>query len=484
MTTNVYQRYAISNLGFLPAEITYSLPQGWESYQPIIDFIEGNNETLSGELYRKIVSETPYDEALLDTIPEMPQSEVFYLYTAFSMICQKYIWCCGPEKCVDTLPRQIGIPYYAVCKHLGLPPNLTYSSLVLWNTRLIDSQKPPTVDNIRLVLNIAPAKYMKALDGFSAVHAAIEAKGGALIDSMLKIREAITDGNSLEKIKEELRKMGIFLKDLRHILAEMYNYCDRDGFWGFRRYIGGTDNKQFFPDGLKIEGIEETFTLKGGSGTQSPLMQALDRFFSVKHNPLARQYFDEMKVYMYPPHAQFLDYLATGPQIRDYTISTKDEELIKLFDSAVGEFANYRRLHYKLIHDYIMYNIKKDEELKEQDPDKKNIFESKGTGGTDPHVFLMDVIDKTLRSKIRGSKFNDPEENKSDSTAISDRDLTPSKDTEKMSETGNHSGKIAKTLNYPVSKTMSNLQWWCSWRGGVLLLFILLLLRAIRNMVL
>jgi len=416
--------FSVSEWGFLPRTTLDSLPASWNIFQPVLDFIQAHQESISGNKYRELIHNTPLREDLINQIPTLSNQEVIYLYTFFSMVCQKYIWCCGPEKSVDTLPKQIGLPYYLLSKRLGLKPTLSYATLVLWNVRKKNPEKPYTIDNITLAINIAPKQFYESLEGFCAVHAAIEAKGGEMIQSMMTIRESILTDEK-DKIKLSLKKISQYLKELRSILSEMYHYCDQEAFWGFRIYIGGTQDKNYFPEGLKIEGVEETFSLRGGSGTQSPLLQALDRFFHVEHNPEARSYFDEMKSYMYPPHAKFLDFLESKPHIREYVKESHDEELAHAYDKAVMEFVNYRKVHFKLVHDYIFWNIKKDEDSKEQrEPEKKNIFGHKGTGGTDPHVFLLDVIDRTLNARVNVKSENaKSKDSPNESTSTSDQEV-------------------------------------------------------------
>jgi len=99
--------YDVSENGFLGELNTYVLSEEFDIFKEIID----NLNVDDGKNFRKLVTELPQESQsyYLNMIKDKNYTEIKKIYNTFTFICQKYIWCCGLEERVQTLPYTIGL---------------------------------------------------------------------------------------------------------------------------------------------------------------------------------------------------------------------------------------------------------------------------------------------------------------------------------------------------------------------------------------
>lgn len=228
-----------------------------------------------------------------------------------------------------------GAQIYRELKSLSpLPPVLTYASSVMFNCRL--SNPEPEPEDIE-VLNTCTGTVDEAW--FYAISAAIESLSGPLL--LKAINECHVDAELIERMGD--------------LLLRMPERCNPRVFHEqVRPLLSGWEP----PNPLKIDG--EAVYWHGASAAQSPLFQAIDHLLNIQHPPEAKAYAQEMRNrYMLPQHAAYLNWLETN-------ITPIPNE------RAITALARFRRIHWAIVEMYI----------RKQDPD------AKGTGGTDPRIFL------------------------------------------------------------------------------------------------
>jgi indoleamine 2,3-dioxygenase len=157
-------------------------------------------------------------------------------------------------------------------------------------------------------------------------------------------------------------------------------------------YLSGTNKKEYFPNGLILEGIDNKFEYIGGSAAQSTLIQTYDIFFSVKHDGHAKEFLEKMREYMPEKHKKFLITMESHYKIIDYINFHNDDDLLHIYNICVKNLAKFRASHMSLVHNYIFKFTNK------KINSENNVNQNKGTGGTDPAVFLSATLNNTKKS--------------------------------------------------------------------------------------
>lgn len=109
----------------------------------------------------------------------------------FSILCciiQKYVWCCGTDGLLRTIPASIGLPLIKISQELRMIPFINYAAVFLYNWNLKDNSMPISPENLRLNYKLV---NNSGFEWFVCIHIAIEANGGVL-EEMLKIKEQLT----------------------------------------------------------------------------------------------------------------------------------------------------------------------------------------------------------------------------------------------------------------------------------------------------
>lgn len=408
-----FEEFHMTTLGFLPLQPSASFPSQWiEFYSEVIEAFNPASKENEGFQFREAISRVPYKPELIEAISSLRTEEVWHLYTFFVLAVQRYVWACGTGSFLDTIPKQLGLPLVSCAKILEMPPMISYHTMVLWNWTVINENEPLTLGNVKILYNMPTAKLQDSNEGFVKIHIVLEAQGAKLMPKMIEAKEAIKT-RDVGKIKSILQEFSQVMIEMRATLLRMYEVCKVEDFWAFRLYLAGTDEQTFFPKGLMIEGTEFSIKEKGVSGAQSPLHQALYIFLSVNLTDDRKDFFESKKKGIYPMHLKFLEKLSEKPHLKPFVEELQNDELTKCFNDALSELNKYRKVHYKIVYDYVLSNLKKEqhqEQNKEQslqketeNPYPKNVLGECGTGGSKPHIFLQNLIKDIDKTKVTPS---------------------------------------------------------------------------------
>jgi len=300
----------------------------------------------------------------------------------------------GPEKSIDTIPQCIGAPWLKVSNMLGIAPALTHAAVDLYNWELKDPSLPFDIDNLK-------SNYLmtgeKDEEWFYLIMVAIEGVSGPMIEAIYEIMN--NDPSIYQLIKHFNTISTLMLKNVA-IINRMQEHCTPEFFFNkLRIYLGGSDKKEYFPDGFKIRDTKhEPIKYSGGSAAQSSLIQALDIFLDVKHDGIHKEFLDSMHQYMPEKHRDFLRNLKEKNLANPIKDRIRDcDELCIAYKKMLETHRKFRQCHFTIVHKYIIAFIP------DKNTDKKfndtNIHQDKGTGGTEPDEFLQQLIDNTVSSR-------------------------------------------------------------------------------------
>jgi indoleamine 2,3-dioxygenase len=202
---------------------------------------------------------------------------------------------------------------------------------------------------------------------------AIEGVSGPALQSMINIGSLLSTDSSYENIllSESCNKILTNLQiiydsicQINVIIQRIPEKCIPEFFFNnLRKYLSGSTDKTFFPDGLIITGSEKEITepirYGGGSAAQSSLIQAHDIFFGVTHTGHAHEFLSEMRKYMPQKHNIFLEHLASLPKLNNFIsyIASNNKieatELIDLYNKSLLGLVDFRKHHMKIVHNQL-----------------------------------------------------------------------------------------------------------------------------------
>ncbi|MGK0387805.1 MAG: indoleamine 2,3-dioxygenase [Maribacter sp.] len=358
-TNYILSTYGISKeYGFLSENIATKLPVEYQEWENIATDFQAliNANSLRNRL----------DNLRLITDPIFKtKAERERAMLLLSFFGHAYIF--GWNDPVDELPASIAIPWTKVADKLGRKPILSHASAVLNNWKLIDNKKPFSIYNITTII-----QFQGSIDEswFFLMTAVIEKNGAVaikyIVDAILAVKKDDEHEVSyaLGKIKKVLNEITQNLKDIR-------KHCDPYVFYHrVRPFLASFEN-------VKYNGSEDFVrSYHGGSAAQSSLIQMFDAAFGIRHH---HPFLQEMRNYMPPLHADFLKFLEFKSKLKDFcnakiSLQNDLEECIELL-------LIFRNEHLKIAAEYIIA----------QQP--KSQKEPKGTGGTNPMIFLKEIRD-------------------------------------------------------------------------------------------
>ncbi len=356
---NLLTEYSLSNLGFLPAKPLKTLGSKYEEWEKIVANLPELN---SGKKIRDAVNNMPLFDTNFSSL-----HEYHLAYTILTLMTNSYLHSHGVDDTAKKLPRQLAIPLVDVSKKLGIAPILTHAAVDLYNWELIDTKKPFTLDNIKSLYSMTGTMDES---WFYLIMTAIEGASGPLL---LEVCKYIADETSLDKL---FRVAHEKLEEINMIIRRMPEKCKPEVFYGkLRFFLSGCDN------GLIFEGVsDEALFYGGGSAAQSTLLPIIDAIFGVTHND---KYFEKILKYMPEKHVKFLNL------VRDKFISNKNDIANNrdTFNAGLEQLLSFRKYHMNLVQQYIFRFVPTD----------------KGTGGTDPRIFLGDAIKETRQASNKNN---------------------------------------------------------------------------------
>lgn len=357
----ILNTYGISKeWGFLSSNLINRLSAEYSPWEKIADqFIDLLN---SNSLRAKLDDMPIIKEPNFETQAEWERAMLLLSYFGHAYIV-------GFDEPLNELPESIAVPWVKVAEELGRKPILSHASAVLNNWKLIDETKPFSINNITTRIS-----FQGSIDEswFFMITALIEKNGAEGIYNSVKAILATEKDDEIE-VEIALEKIHEVILEITQNLKDMRINCDPHIFFNrLRPMISSLDN-------VNYKGTENPIkSFHGGSAAQSSLIQMFDATFAVKHNS---PYLKEMRNYMPPKHVDFLKFLEFKSKLKDYC--SQRESLQKPFQNCINSLLEFRNEHLKIAAEYIMQQKPKSQE---------NI---KGTGGTNPMVFLKKLRDNT-----------------------------------------------------------------------------------------
>lgn len=341
-------------------------------------------------------------------------------YSVLGYIAHAYIW--ADEAYVNRLPTQLAKPWVEVSDYLGLLPIASYSGLILWNWKFVNSKHPQTIssfepENIE-ILNTFTGSSNECWFYLLSIY--FEYIGAPCITTGLKAIEYARKDNP-RKVIQNINTLTKQIEVLKKLLTRMHEHCDPSFFYTkLRPFLAGWKN-------MKNAGLEGVYygdsskklrVYSGGSNAQSSLIQTLDLILNIKHKPCCGghkskendSFSNEMKKYMPRKHRDFLNHLSKVNLLRDYALNNAETcpELLRAYNSAVTMMKQFRDGHIQLVTRYIIIQARNAQKCTLPNSKTPKIglanakfqksSELRGTGGTELIPFLKRCRDETENS--------------------------------------------------------------------------------------
>jgi indoleamine 2,3-dioxygenase len=399
----LYKNYDISSNGFLPNKCINVFPEQLIQYQTLLDSMHQVAN------YRQYIDNIKISVPIIDLFTFSIEEKKF-IYSALSIIINKYIWCNGENNVPQSIPSFLGKLWYDCAESIGIVPVLTNAAVDLYNWSLINEKEDPLeyepteeeksnkqcVINFKNIMINYTMTNTKDEHWFYLIMIAIEFHGGKIVNIVETINEAMKNNNNI-LIHDQLLLLNEQIIKIKKVLKRIYEYCKPEIFYNqIRIYLNGFDEK-YFSDGLQIDGIDfpNKIYYKGGSAAQSTLIQILDVLLHENEIgcEFSKNFLKEMLNYMPSKHKKYVLNLKTNKEeynLHNYIKQTCNNNLINNYNFALTQLQLFRKTHFQIVKDYI-FNFS-----------NKNAL---GTGGTQAKIFLTDLVKKTKTSSIMFSRW-------------------------------------------------------------------------------
>uniref|UniRef100_A0A3P8WHX0 Indoleamine 2,3-dioxygenase 2-like n=1 Tax=Cynoglossus semilaevis TaxID=244447 RepID=A0A3P8WHX0_CYNSE len=340
--------------GFVQEQQLTDLP---DYYKKWLDLANNLTQLIESRELRDMVHRMPVLSPHLLTSYE----ELRLAHLVLGLITMGYVW---QEKNTPVLPKTLALPFWLVSRRLGVPPILTYADVVLYNWKF----REPT-GNLDLRFPFPGGETSR---WFFIVSLLVEGAAGP----------------------------GIMVNCL--LLHSIFRTSGMACF--FQSYISGASkcfrwkNSPLLPRGLLYEGVsDEPIRLSGLSAAQSSTIQCFDALLCIQHEDEAGRktfsYLKSMRDYMPPDHVQLIEALSTCPSLRNFIFSRPRSDLRRVYNGCVSALVDFRNYHINTVAKYIIVPANQRCLL-----GGACVAQKKGSGGTNPLVFLKNVRDATEKS--------------------------------------------------------------------------------------
>jgi hypothetical protein len=293
------------------------------------------------------------DEEVTRAVAGLTEEEAGDAYYWTTLVATKYVHGAGAAEAKSSLPSALGLLWIRASERAGCLPSLTYDALILRGGHVVGDG------------GIAVGAAMTSMPeevGFVRVHARVEQAGGRIPGLLLLLPET-TESTALKRVLtgvlEGCQRMRVALKSMYVEVSSPTVF-----FQELRPHLFGPDRAP--GGGLTIEGHPELGRLqhKGGSGAQSPLLQALDIGLGVEHPETpqhAAEFFAEQRGYMRRRHRDFLarlqSHAVAGCTLATLTARHGDDECRELLGRIVECVTHFREAHKAMAHRYVSEQV-------------------------------------------------------------------------------------------------------------------------------
>jgi indoleamine 2,3-dioxygenase len=332
----------------------------------------------SGDLGPAVRSLDPPPSGALGSLTRW---ETVRLRQVTAFLASAYVHAAGHEP-VDRLPAGVAVPLFRSSARLGVEAVLAYDVLCLHNFRRRDANGGFAVENLGTVQRFSRHDDER---WFVAVHVAIEAAAAPALTACARAQRAIAreEADDRERLRTDLETVASSLAAQTDVMRRMTEGNDPAVFASeFRPYFDGFD-------GVVYEGVDplggEPQSFRGASGAQSAVLPAIDATLGVDHDETALlAALGDMRSYVPPAHRRAIRAFETGPDVRRYVASRREEPLVAAFNRCVDRLGEFRRVHFQQVVQYV----------------REASDETAGTGGTDFVPFLERMREETEARKL------------------------------------------------------------------------------------
>lgn len=335
--------------GFLDSlEASESLSPPYSSFH---DLAASASTLLAAGTLGKAVDALPR----IDTLPR--PDELALAKVALSFLVQAYVWETSQQgdEPRQSVPTQLVRPLIAVADALDEPPAYLYVDHTLRNSRLIDSEKPISLENLKSIYTFSGTKDE---DQFVVVHTAYDATGIPAIRNAIDIvlgKMAGQEEAALGEIAATILLMKNEFNKVRNIVSPSV-FRDK-----IRLFLMGWHNNL---QTLKFDEADfDPRELRGETGAGSALLPFLDRFMSIFSNDTLENEGDlslkaSIKTYLdfdrYRPkwHRDLLIWIESRTQLRR-TALARNGSLKAAYNSVVSEISELRKAHLNAVGAYL-----------------------------------------------------------------------------------------------------------------------------------
>uniref|UniRef100_A0A3P8WHW3 Indoleamine 2,3-dioxygenase 2-like n=1 Tax=Cynoglossus semilaevis TaxID=244447 RepID=A0A3P8WHW3_CYNSE len=377
--------------GFVQEQQLTDLP---DYYKKWLDLANNLTQLIESRELRDMVHRMPVLSPHLLTSYE----ELRLAHLVLGLITMGYVW---QEKNTPVLPKTLALPFWLVSRRLGVPPILTYADVVLYNWKFREPTGNMDIGNLDLRFPFPGGETSR---WFFIVSLLVEGAAGPGIMGALMVMRAMKTFD-LDGVEKGLIQVTYSLKKMKELFALMHRESKplvrfRGGMaCFFQSYISGASkcfrwkNSPLLPRGLLYEGVsDEPIRLSGLSAAQSSTIQCFDALLCIQHEDEAA-YLKSMRDYMPPDHVQLIEALSTCPSLRNFIFSRPRSDLRRVYNGCVSALVDFRNYHINTVAKYIIVPANQRCLL-----GGACVAQKKGSGGTNPLVFLKNVRDATEKS--------------------------------------------------------------------------------------
>lgn len=300
------------------------------------------------------------DTARLNTVAEQERAMMLLSFMGHAVLRDR-------PGAPQSIPAQIAVPWCALAAALDRPPVLSHASVVLNNWRRIDPDGPIALGNLATLV-----QFHGGLDEawFYLVTVEIEAIGARGVHHLLEAALSAERGD-LQGAASHLTQAAATLAQMTTSLEKLYERCDPYIFYQrVRPFLSSLDEVEY-------EGVTpRRQSHHGGSAAQSSLLQSYDHALGLSHpaEP-SRSYMRQMLRHMPKPHRDFIEFVGAMSLREPCTRSAQSRDA---WTACVEALAAFRQRHLEVVARYVVAQA-------------GGTSGGKGTGGTNPMVFLKQM---------------------------------------------------------------------------------------------
>ncbi|HEV3257776.1 MAG TPA: cyclic nucleotide-binding domain-containing protein [Gemmataceae bacterium] len=338
--------------GFLPPVVpAQALPEPWQAYVrsclELPQHYHGSNAHVRPWLDERVGAWDPAWAGLVEGLGEL---ELNTLMTVLSTLGHAYRWDSAPPRHEEyqrtriDLPAGLSEPWALVARRLGVPRVGSLYHLVLnnWRLRSRPNGGPYTNaevagDNLEFAYPyLLPPADQQARAFFASIIES-EARGALALRTIAGLLLAVAHSNAHETVYL-LDKLRAEIQDIGRVFG-IY----------IRKQVVTADTFLTLIQPTHVWGLNEgTGPLDGASGSQAPILQALDAALGLKRQSHTGQAVLKGRQYLLPAHRRFLATLdEASAVVRTFVDESADPQMTELFNECVKGVQLWRRMHQK-----------------------------------------------------------------------------------------------------------------------------------------